>query len=67
LVGTKVDTDTITPERFRKYDSSLPTMVTETGVISMENNEIIIDFNKEVVGKTLIFKVTIEELTKGED
>jgi FKBP-type peptidyl-prolyl cis-trans isomerase 2 len=67
LVGTKVDTDTIAPERFRKYDSSLSPTVTETGVISVENNEIIIDFNKEVVGKTLIFEVSIEELTKGED
>ena len=65
-VGLKVDVDTIEPERFRKYDSSLPSGVTDTGVITVENNVIIIDFNREVVGKILIFTVTLKTLDKGE-
>jgi len=68
VVGTSLaDEDSIiTPESFRKYDNSLPPSANDKGTVWVENNEILIDFNREVVGKILIFEVTIKTLKKGE-
>jgi len=55
---------TITPERFRMLRSDLPDGVSDPGLITVQNNQISIDFNREVVGKTLIFEVTVKEITK---
>ncbi len=67
LVGIEVDNPIITPAMYRKYDNSLPMNANDKGVATVENNQIIIDFNREVVGKTLIFEVTLKVLNKAEE
>lgn len=64
MVSFDQETLLISPEKFREYDQDVPMNIAEDGVITVENNEIVVDFNKEVVGQTLIFEVTMVEITK---
>jgi FKBP-type peptidyl-prolyl cis-trans isomerase 2 len=54
----------ITPARFRMLDADLPADVFDNGIITIQNNQVSVDFNKEVVGRTLIFQVTVTEISK---
>lgn len=64
LVSKENSGTTITPERFKMFMGKLPTDLITIGIITIQNNQISVDFNKEVVGKTLIFEVTVKEITK---
>jgi len=64
MVSFDMETLLISPDNFREYDPDVSENIAEDGVITVENNQIIVDFNKEVVGQTLIFEVTMIEITK---